>query len=123
MIGHLVEGERAYAGPGNFDEPRMRAIAARAYDRSNDIAASLANHFLVTGGEPVRPRLGELAGLPTLVLHGTADPLFQLPHGRALAAEIPGARLVELDGVGHEVPPRRMWGMLVDTLVEHTARA
>ena len=123
VIDHVVEGERHYAGPGNFDEPRMRAIAGRVYDRSNDMAASLANHFLVTGGEPVRPRLGELAGLPTLVLHGTADPLFQLPHGRALADEIPGARLVELDGVGHEVPPPRMWAQLVDALVEHTARA
>lgn len=45
-----------------------------------------------------------LDGLPTLVLHGTADPMFSLAHGRALASAIPGAQQIELDDVG---PPTR----------------
>jgi pimeloyl-ACP methyl ester carboxylesterase len=37
----------------------------------------------------------------TLVIHGTADPMFPLAHGRALAEGIPGARLLTLEGTGH----------------------
>lgn len=73
VVDYIVKGERPFAGPDDFDEPRMRALAERVYDRSNDIAASLANHWLLDAGEPVHPDLSELRGLPTLVLHGTAD--------------------------------------------------
>jgi pimeloyl-ACP methyl ester carboxylesterase len=123
VIEHIVEGERPYAGPGTFDEPRMRAIAGRVVDRSNDVAASLTNHFLLDGDGPADPRLSRLGGLPTLVVHGTADPLFPVAHGRALADAIPGARLVELEDVGHQLPPPHTWELLVDELVDHTGQA
>ena len=58
---------------------------------------------------------------PTLVLHGTEDPLFPLPHGQALAAEIHGARLIALPGMGHEVPPRPLWDVVVPAILEHTS--
>ena len=121
VIDHLVEGERPYAGPGNFDESRLRALAGRVFDRTSDMAASMTNHFLLDTGGPADHRLEQLAGVPTLVLHGTADPLFPLPHGRALAEAIPGARLLALDGVGHQLPPPHTWGLVVDALIEHTA--
>ncbi len=123
VINHIVEGERPYAGPGNFDEPRLRAIAGRVVDRSNDIAASMTNHFLLDSGGPSDPQLSRLEGLPTLVVHGSADPAFPLAHGRALAGAIPGARLIELHGVGHQLPPPHTWEGLIDTLIEHTAEA
>jgi pimeloyl-ACP methyl ester carboxylesterase len=119
VIDVIVESERPYAGPGNFDEARLRAIAGRVFDRTNDMAASLTNHFLLDD-EPVDARLSRLEDLPTLVLHGTADPLLPLAHGRALADAIPGARLIELDGVGHQLPPPRTWDRVVDALIEHT---
>jgi pimeloyl-ACP methyl ester carboxylesterase len=122
VIEHIVEGERPYAGPGNFDEPRLRAIAGRVVDRSNDVAASLTNHFLLDGNDPADPRLSRFEGLPTLVVHGTADPLLPAAHGRALAEAIPGARLIELDGVGHQLPPPHTWQRIVDTLIEHTGQ-
>jgi pimeloyl-ACP methyl ester carboxylesterase len=121
VVDHIVEGERPYAGPGNFDEARVRAVAVRVVDRSNDIAASLTNHDLITGGGPADADLTRLEGVPTLVLHGTADPLFPLAHGRALADAIPGARFVALDGVGHQLPPPHTWPLVIDALVEHTA--
>ena len=62
--------------------------------------------------------MSTLSGLPTLVLHGTADPFFPIEHGRSLAARIPGARLIELDGVGHQVPPPRTWDLVVAALLE-----
>jgi pimeloyl-ACP methyl ester carboxylesterase len=58
---------------------------------------------------------------PTLVLHGDADPLFPLAHGEALAAEIPGATLVVLEGMGHEVPPPRLWGVVAPAIIRHTS--
>ncbi len=121
VIDHIVAGERPYAGPSTFDESRLRAVAGRVVDRTNDIAASMTNHFLLGDGDG-QYRLAKLAGVPTLVVHGTADPMFPLPHGRALASGIPGARLLELDGVGHQLPPPHTWGQVVDALVDHTAR-
>jgi pimeloyl-ACP methyl ester carboxylesterase len=58
---------------------------------------------------------------PTLVLHGTDDPLFPLAHGEALAREIRGARLLRVEGMGHEPPPRPTWDLVVPAVVEHTA--
>ncbi|PRZ13191.1 pimeloyl-ACP methyl ester carboxylesterase [Nesterenkonia sandarakina] len=135
-IDAIVEGERPYAGPGNFDESQVRATAARVVDRTNDIAASMTNHFLVSDEEPSDDEpddaassddgpadlsLGRLRGLPTLVLHGTADPLFPPAHGKALAEAIPGARLVELTDMGHQLPPRDTWELVVDLIIQHTA--
>lgn len=121
VVACVVEGERPYAGPGNFDESRVRALAGRVFDRTRDMAASMTNHFLLADEGSTATSLDRLAGLPTLVLHGTADPLFPLDHGRALAAAIPGARFIALDDVGHQLPPPSAWDLVVDALTEHTA--
>ena len=121
VVAHLVEGTRPYAGPGTFDEPRTRALAGRIFDRSSDAEASLTNHYLLDGAGPEDLRLARLEGLPTLIVHGTADPMFPLPHGEALRDAIPGARLLELEGVGHEVPPPHTWDRLVPALLAHAA--
>lgn len=123
VIDYVVEGERPYAGPGNFDESKLRMLAARIFDRTNDMAASMTNHFLLDSGSDEDHRLDQLAGVPTLVLHGTADPMFPFSHGKALAEHVPGARLIPLDGVGHELPPPHSWDLVIDALIEHTAEA
>lgn len=119
VVDHLVGGERPYAGSCGFDEERARRIAGVVVDRSRDIRASLTNHWLLAGESPPF-RLTDI-GVPTLVLHGTADPLFPIEHGRALAEGIPGARLVALDGMGHEVPPPALWDVVVPEILRHTA--
>jgi pimeloyl-ACP methyl ester carboxylesterase len=58
--------------------------------------------------------------VPTLVIHGTADPMFPLEHGQALTEEIPGARLLTLDGAGHGVD-RADWATVVRAILEHSA--
>ena len=123
VIDHIVEAEQPCAGPGTFDQPRLRAIAGRVFDRTRDVAASLTNHFLLDDDGPRDRRLSRLAGLPTFVVHGTADPLFPAAHGRALAQAIPGARLIELVDVGHQLPPPHTWQRVVGAFVEHTGRA
>ncbi len=90
----------------------MRAIARRVVARSRDLAAS-ANHALLAGDHDRPDDLRALAGVPTLVVHGRCDPLFPVEHGRALAAAIPGARLLEIAGMGHQLPPAGSWDLVV----------
>lgn len=121
VIEYILGGLRVFAGGLGVDEPRSRAIIGRVYDRTTDIAAAQTNHWLAAGGgEPVHDRLGEIA-VPVLVVHGSDDPLFPPAHAHALAEEIPGARLLILDGAGHEMPPEPTWDLLVPALLEHTS--
>lgn len=115
----MVEGERPFGGSIPFDAARVRETATRMYDRTTNVASSQINHWILEGGEPMRSRLGEITA-PTLVLHGTEDPLFPYPHGEALAREIAGARLVPLPGMGHQYPPEPLWDTVVDAIVAHT---
>ena len=119
VVDYIVDSLYPYAGSVRFQEGQMRVLVGRIVDRTRNIQSSLTNHWLLEGGEPVRPRLAEVAA-PTLVLHGTEDPLFPLAHGKALANEIPGACFVPLDGVGHEFPPRDVWAQVVDAVIAHT---
>jgi pimeloyl-ACP methyl ester carboxylesterase len=120
VVDYLVDDLRPYAGTLPFDEEKMRALAGRIFDRTVNIASSMKNHWILEGGEPVRPRLREIRA-PTLVLHGTEDPLFPYGHAEALAAVIPGARLVPLEGMGHEMPPRPVWDQVVAAILDQTA--
>jgi pimeloyl-ACP methyl ester carboxylesterase len=118
---HLTELARISAARSQpFDAAHTRAIWERVLDRTTDIAASLTNHNAMEGGERWRERMGALR-IPTLVVHGTEDPILPHGHGVALAREIPGADLVTLERTGHELPPR-MWGIVVPRMLELTAR-
>lgn len=70
-----------------FDEPSARDLVRRDMDRALDYP-SVQNHELIEGAQP-RGRLSDIS-VPTLVVHGTADPLFPIEHGEALASGIPG---------------------------------
>ncbi|GAA3053915.1 MULTISPECIES: alpha/beta hydrolase [Actinomycetes] len=119
-VDRLVEEERPFAAASRpFDEVQARQIAEKTVDRAVDLEAMMTNPFLVSAGEPWRHRLAEITA-PTLVLHGEEDPLLPLGHGRALAAEIPGARLIEVTGMGHEIVPRHQWDRIVPEIVAHT---
>jgi len=121
VIDYLVEAERPFAARSRpFDEQRMLDLAARVYDHSADIAATATNPYLVDSGEPWRPRLGNISA-PTLVLHGTEDPLFPHEHGVALAREIPGARLLTMERTGHEYIPRAVWDVVLPAILDHTS--
>lgn len=114
VIAYYIDGERMLAGTIPVDEGRMRRIIGRAWDRSPSIASG-QNHWQLSGGESVHDRLGEIT-TPTLVLHGTADPLFPYGHGEALAQEIPRARLVPLEGMGHQMPPPDLWDTVIPAI-------
>ncbi|MFC0435707.1 alpha/beta fold hydrolase [Kutzneria buriramensis] len=87
-----------------FDETATRELMIEVYARTKNIDA-INNAHSTERIEPWIHRLGEISA-STLVVHGDEDPLFPLEHGKALAAAIPGARLLTLPQVGHELPPR-----------------
>ncbi|WP_280461104.1 alpha/beta fold hydrolase [Nocardia carnea] len=94
------------AEPMGNDPQQARATATRIWDRtpSNDPAVHQANQLGMVFSRidctpRWRERLGEL-DMPALVVHGRADPFFPVGNGEALAAEIPGARLLVLDDMG-----------------------
>jgi len=121
VIDYIVEGLRPFEGSIPFDEAGVRELVARIVDRTSNIESTLTNHWILESGEP-GPPLGEIEA-PTLVLHGTEDPLFPYGHAEALAAEIPGARLLPLEGMGHQLPPRPLWDRVVGAILKQTSAA
>lgn len=120
-VEHLVGVIRAYHGTSPlFDEVHVRRHVEVEVARARDLAAA-ANHFMIDTPGPERGGFGDIA-CPALVVHGELDPVFPLPHGQALRDAIPGARLVVLDGAGHELPPAR-WDRFVAAVLVHTAGA
>lgn len=96
------------------------AMERRVYERSRDLLAGLNHTFAGAAGTG---RTDDLAGVtaPTLVLHGTEDPMFPPAHAQATAAAIPGSRLVMLDGMGHTLPTV-LDDRLADEILHHTRR-
>jgi pimeloyl-ACP methyl ester carboxylesterase len=119
VIEYLVDYMRVLAGEERpFDEAAFRALARRDVERARDFRAA-QNHDLLHNEERSHQALSSIE-VPTLVIHGTADPMFPIGHGEALAEEIPDARLLRLEGAGHGVF-RPDWEQIVAAIVEHTA--
>jgi pimeloyl-ACP methyl ester carboxylesterase len=119
VIDYLVAYERVLAGGVRpFDEAAWRELVGREVERARDIAAS-ENHSLIPEGDVPAEPISSIA-VPTLVIHGTADPMFPLAHGQALAEEIPGARLLTLEGAGHGVDPAD-WEPIAHAILAHTS--
>ena len=118
VIEYLVDYSRILAGGERaFDETRVRELVRRDIERARDFAA-VQNHSLMSHDEGPPKPLSSITS-PTLVIHGTADPMFPLEHGEALAEEIPGARLLRLEGAGHGVD-RADWEVVVEAILERT---
>ncbi|MFI7676266.1 alpha/beta fold hydrolase [Actinophytocola sp. NPDC049390] len=118
VVAYLVASQRAMSAEP-FDEEEVRSIATIAVSRTTNQESSQKNHHATEGSGSWRHRLPEIA-VPTLVLHGDSDPLFPLPHGEALAREIPGARLVVMPKTGHELPGR-VWPLVAKEILALTA--
>jgi len=118
-VEYVVEAIRAYNGESTlFDEAHVRRYVEMDVARSKDPSAG-ANHFAIDTPGPINGGFGDVIA-PALVIHGELDPVFPLPHAFALRNAIPGARLVVLEGAGHELPPAR-WDEFTAALLEHTA--
>ncbi len=121
VIDYLVGYSRLLAGGHRpFDEAACRDFVRRDVERADNVA-SLQNHDVMAHRDRPHPPLSSIT-VPTLVIHGAADPMFPLAHGRVLAEEIPGATLLPIDGAGHGVD-RADWPTVVPAILHHTAAA
>ena len=119
VIEYFVAYARVVAGGQRpFDEASTRRLVRRDVERARDFAAVQNHDVLPEGPAPSAP-LSSIT-TPTLVLHGTADPMFPIAHAEALVEEIPGATLLPLQGAGHGVD-RADWEGIAGPLHEHTA--
>ena len=120
VIEHMVGYSRVLAGGERpFDEAAARELIRRDVERARDFA-SVQNHDKLTREEGPGKPLSSITA-PTLVIHGSADPMLPVGHGEALAAAIPGARLLTLESAGHGID-RSDWVPVVRAVLEHTDR-
>jgi pimeloyl-ACP methyl ester carboxylesterase len=121
FIDHMERLFKVIGSPALPRDPEdIRALAGRSYDRDRDPAGpgrQLA--AIIASGD----RTGELRRIakPTLVIHGTRDPLVSLSGGRATARAIRGARLMTIEGMGHDLP-RAVWPRILDAIAEQAKR-
>ncbi len=104
-----------------FDEEHMRELIGESYDRDHDDAGTgrQMGAILKTGN---RKRMLAQITAPTLVIHGTDDKLVLPSGGRATAKAIPGARLMKVEGMGHDLQ-RAFWPQIIDAIAENASRA
>jgi pimeloyl-ACP methyl ester carboxylesterase len=116
----MVDTFRTIGSPGYpVDEAWLRDVGLRAYDRCHDPAGTRRQLAAINASGDRRPGLAGVR-VPTLVLHGEADPLVRPAGGRATAAAVPGARLVTYPGMGHNLP-RELWPALLDEIQQVAA--
>ena len=122
-VRYLTGVYRAFAGGSEaFDEALSDTISGQAYDRSfylmgfpRQMAAIIASGS----------REEKLAGVkaPTLVIHGTSDPLVSIEHGQATADAIPGAKLTLIEQLGHGLAFPSLWDEIISAIAAHTQAA
>jgi pimeloyl-ACP methyl ester carboxylesterase len=121
-IAHNMEVFARIGSPGfPRDEDELRATAASSYDRGHDPAGAGRQLAAILASGDRTADLARIA-VPTLVIHGTKDRLVAPSGGRATAKAIPGAKLVTVDGMGHDLP-RGAWPQVIDAIAENAARA
>jgi pimeloyl-ACP methyl ester carboxylesterase len=104
-----------------FDEEELRRVAQLSYERGYNPAGTARQlAAIITSGDRVEDLRRVTA--PTVVIHGTRDLMVRPSGGRATAKAIPGARLVEIEGMGHDLP-RELWDRIVDAIVSNAERA
>ncbi len=119
-LDYAVQTWRVLGSPGfPFNEKRVRRRAELSFDRglcppgfARQLAAILASGSRKEALQQVKT--------PTLVIHGKSDPLVPVAGGIDTAESIPGARLMLIDGMGHDFPVE-IWPWLLKAIVEHAA--
>ena len=116
-----VEAGRLMSSPRYFDPDEAAAASAAAYDRSFFPEGIVRQTAAIRASGSRDEGLRRLS-VPTLVVHGLADRLILPIGGRRTAEIVPSANLLLMHDMGHDLP-RRLWPLLIDTIVSHTAHA
>ena len=122
FVAHM---EGVFAAIGSSGVPRdsddIRALAGASYDRDHDPESAGRQLAAIIASGDRSAELRTIA-VPTLVIHGSADRLVSPSGGRATARAIPGAELMMVKGMGHDLP-RAVWPQLIDAIVDHARAA
>jgi pimeloyl-ACP methyl ester carboxylesterase len=105
------------AGSFPQDEALDRARAERTYERGLNPAGAGRQLRAILASGSRKARLASVIA-PTLVIHGTVDPLVHPAGGKDTAASIPGAKLLMIEGMGHALPIP-MWPQIIDAIDAH----
>lgn len=103
------------------DDDELREVAGLMFDRGLDPRGTSRQLAAILASGNRTKALRNITA-PTVVIHGSADRLVRPSGGRATAKAIPGARLVRIDGMGHDMP-RAIWDQIVAAIVENARRA
>lgn len=119
-IEHALLIARLFSGPAYpVDEDLVRERAAASFDRSfNPGGVTRQMAALMTTGSCMKKL--RLSDVPMLVIHGSADPLIPVECAEDIADNVPGAKLMVIEGMGHsltDIPP--VWPLIVDAVVDH----
>jgi pimeloyl-ACP methyl ester carboxylesterase len=122
-IEHMVGLFKRIAGPGfPVDEEWTRKIMAQGYDRCF-YPQGMVRQLVAILAHGNRKTALALVKVPTLVIHGTQDPLVSVEGGKDTAKAIPGAQLMLIEGMGHDLPHGGAWPRIVEAITSHTLRA
>jgi pimeloyl-ACP methyl ester carboxylesterase len=121
-IEHNMNIWRTIWSPGfPFEEKRARTFMEKSYDRSYYPQGMARQNIAILANGDRRPSLSSLK-VPTLVIHGADDPLIPVEGGKDTARVIPGARLLIINGMGHDMP-KGVWVEMVDAISKHAVQA
>ena len=122
FIDHAVDMFTKIGGSGYApDVEDLREIATLSYDRGHDARGSQRQLWAIVADRDRSRELRKLA-VPATVIHGAEDKLVRPSGGRTTARAIPGARLVEIAGMGHGLP-RGAWPTIIGAIADTAARA
>jgi pimeloyl-ACP methyl ester carboxylesterase len=116
VVDHYVKLYKTIGSPEfPTPEPEMRERIARAVQRSYHPAGTLRQMVAIVSDTTRAAQLSRISS-PTLVVHGKADTLVPFAHGEDTAHRISGARLVGIEGMGHDLPPGPV-SQILDALI------
>jgi pimeloyl-ACP methyl ester carboxylesterase len=122
-IEHMLRLFKTLTGPGfPMDEKWTRRILAESYDRCFYPPGMARQLVAILTQENRVPALANVT-VPTIVIHGTSDPLVPVEGGKDTAEAIPGAQLLLIEGMGHDLPHGGAWPGIADAIAAHTRKA
>jgi len=123
FIAHFVNGCRLLSGPGfDFDEKWHRDMGVRCYD-CGFYPQGVARQILAVLAHGSRKRALTSVATPTLVIHGTDDPISPVEGGKDIAATIKGSELMIIQGMGHDLPAGGAWNQIIKKIEKFTKKA
>ena len=121
-IAHNLRVWRQIWSPGfPFEDERAQAFLENSYDRSYYPQGAVRQNMAILATGDRRASLATIKA-PTLMIHGADDPLIPLEAGKEAARLIPGAGLLIIEGMGHDLP-QGAWAQITAAISRHTQRA